>query len=213
MSTPSTVYRQWIFYFMCGELVGFGGIPVLGGALAIHLTASISPDLRSLLLYAVAIVGGLGEGAVLAWFQLRVLRQLIPALSSRRWMLATAIAASIAWMLGYLAPTLDDLFGISPITQIAIWIPAGVLILFSIGIAQAVVLRDFIEQPRRWVTVNALGWLLGLPWTFILPAMVPEDAPVIVWISTFILAGVLMGLTVGAVTGRLLMELKVRAVR
>jgi hypothetical protein len=121
ISDRSSIFRRWILYFTCGELVGFGGIPVLGGALAIHLTATVSPDLRSLMLYAVAIVGGLGEGAVLAWFQLRVLRDAIPRLSSRRWILATAVAASIAWMLGYLAPTLDDLFEISPIAQIAIW--------------------------------------------------------------------------------------------
>jgi hypothetical protein len=52
--------------------------------------------------------------------------------------------------------------------------------------------------------------LLGLPWTFALPAMVPENSPLIVWIATFVLAGVLMGLTVGAVTGRVLVDLKLR---
>ena len=205
---PSTVYRRWIFYFTCGELVGFGGIPVLGGAIAFQSTASVSPELRSLLLYAVAVVGGLGEGAVLAWFQLRVLRQVIPKVSRRRWILATAVAASFAWALGYLAPTLDDLFELSPVTQLAIWIPAGALILLSIGAAQAWVLRGLIERPARWITANVLGWLLGLPWTFVLPALVPEDAPIAVWVFAFILAGILMGLTVGAVTGRLLVRLQ-----
>jgi len=203
----SRIYRQWILNFTCGELVGFGGIPVLGGVLAIQLTGSMSPDLRSLLLYAVAIVGGLGEGAVLGWFQLRVLRQVLPELRGRRWILATAVAASVAWMLGYLAPTLDDLFDISPLLQIAIWIPAGILILLSIGTAQAWVLREFTDRPRRWIAANALGWLLGLPWTFVLPALVPEQASPLVWIAAFVVAGVLMGLTVGAVTGRLLIQL------
>jgi len=208
MATPTNIYRQWIFNFTCGELVGFGGIPVLGGALALHLTASVAPDLRSLLLYGVAIAGGFGEGAVLAWFQLRVLQRVIPNLGRRRWVLATAGAASVAWMLGYLAPTLDDLFELSPLAQIAIWIPSGVLILLSIGSAQAWVLREHIERPQRWVVANAAGWLLGLPWTFVLPAMVPETAPALVWISVFILAGTLMGATVGAATGRLLNDFK-----
>jgi hypothetical protein len=116
-------------------------------------------------------------------------------------------------MLGYLAPTLDDIFALSPLVQITIWVPAGVLILLSIGTAQACVLRGLIEQPWRWIGVNALGWLLGLPWTFILPALVPDNAPVPVWILTFIAAGILMGLTVGAVTGRLLIHLQPGAVQ
>lgn len=205
MSSPSSsVHRQWILYCTFGELVGFGGIPVLGGALALWLTASFSPDVRSLALYAVAIVAGFGEGAVLAWFQFRVLRQILPQVDGRRWMLATAVAASVAWMLGYLAPTLDDLFEISPAMQIAIWIPAGVLILLSIGTAQAWVLRNNVKRPQRWIVANALGWLLGLPWTFVLPAMVPENSVMAVWIATFVLAGILMGLTVGIVTGHVL---------
>jgi hypothetical protein len=210
MSAQSSVYRRWILHFTCGELVGFGGIPVLGGALAFQLTESMPQDIRSLLLYGVAVIGGLGEGAVLAWFQMRVLRQVIPGLSHRRWILATAVAASGAWMLGYLAPTLDDIFELSPATQIAIWIPSSVLILFSIGAAQAWAMKEFVECPKRWIAANALGWLLGLPWTFALPAMVPENSPLIVWIATFVLAGVLMGLTVGAVTGRVLVDLKLR---
>lgn len=206
---PSTsgVYRQWILYCTLGELVGFGGIPVLGGAIALWLTASVSPDLRSVALYLVAIVGGFGEGAVLALFQLRVLRQIFPLLNRRRWVLATAFAASVAWMLGFLAPTLDDLFEISTATQLTIWIPAGVLILLSIGTAQAWVLRDVVERPQRWIAANALGWLLGLPWTFVLPAMIPDDSSTSVWIGTFVVAGILMGLTVGFVTSYMLVSL------
>jgi len=203
----SSLYRRWILYCTLGELVGFGGIPVLGGALAFWLTADLPPDLRSLLLYGVAVIGGLGEGAVLAWFQLRVLRQIFPQLNGRRWAQATAVAACLAWLLGYLAPTLDDLFGISPAAQIAIWIPAGIVILLSIGTAQAWVLRDVTQRPHRWIVGNVLGWLLGILWTFVLPAMVPENAPMMVWVSTFVLAGILMGLTVGIVTGRVLVRL------
>ena len=115
-------------------------------------------------------------------------------------------------MAGYLAPTLDDLFAISTATQIAIWFPAGVLILLSIGTAQAWVLRDVVERPWRWLLANIVGWLLGLIWTFVLPALVPESAPMPVWISTFVVAGVLMGTTVGIVTGFMLVRLSPRTV-
>jgi hypothetical protein len=205
-STGRSTYRRWIAYCAAGELVGFGGIPVVAGALAFWATVDMAPEPRALLLYAVAVVGGFGEGAVLAWFQLHVLRGVFPRIDARRWITATASAACFAWMLGYLAPTLDDLFDITISVQIAIWVPAGILILLSIGSAQAWVLRGIVEKPHRWVIANALGWLLGLPWTFALPALVPEDSPMAVWVATFVLAGVLMGLTVGVVTGFVLVR-------
>lgn len=200
-------YKRWVLNCTLGELVGFGGLPVVGGTIALVLTAGLSVELRSVILYLVAVVGGLGEGAVLAWFQLRVLRDRFPQLSVRRWTAATAVAASAAWGLGMLAPTLDDLIGLSAAAQIAVWIPAGVLILLSIGSAQAWVLQGVVERPRRWVTANVLGWLLGLPWTFVLPALLPASAPIAVWVATFVIAGVLMGLTVGLVTGYTLVRL------
>ena len=106
------------------ELIGFGALPVAGAAMALALTDGLSPDVRTLLLYAVAVIGGCGEGAVLAWFQLRVLRDVLPDIDARRWVLYTAAAAGGAWALGMLAPTLDDLFGISAAAQLAIWLPA-----------------------------------------------------------------------------------------
>lgn len=202
------LYWQWVLYCTIGELVGFGGVPVLGGAVSLWATTGLESDLRSVVLYLVAVAGGFGEGAVLAWFQLRVLRTGLPMVNSRGWILATGIAASIAWMLGYLAPTLDELVGLSPTTQIVIWIPASILILLSIGSAQAMILTGVVARPRRWIAANAAGWLLGLPWTFALPALLPEAAPIAVWIATFVIAGVLMGLTVGLVTGRMVVRFK-----
>ena len=199
--SSTSVFRRWVLFCTIGELVGFGGIPVLGSAIALWATTGIEADLLSMTLYVIAVIGGFGEGAVLAWFQLRVLRVCLPRLKANRWILATGIAASIAWSLGYLAPTLDDLFGLSAQMQLAIWIPGGIVILLSIGTAQAIVLRGIVDKPQRWIAANAAGWLLGLPWTFALPAMLPETAAIAVWVATFIIAGILMGLTVGLVTG------------
>lgn len=204
----SRIWRQWVVNFTLGELIGFGGLPVLGGVLALWLTSSLGIDKQSLVLYIVAVAGGLGEGAVLGWFQMRVLREYLPQLDSTRWIYATAVAASFAWAVGMLAPTLDDLIGLSVAMQIAIWLPASLLILFSIGIAQARVLNGIVEEPRRWIIGNAFGWLAGLPWTFVLPALLPDNTPIPVWIAVFVIAGVLMGMTVGAVTGYVLIRLQ-----
>ena len=205
--TKSGLWRRWVLAFTLGELIGFGGIPILGGALALWVTDGMHTDPRSLLLYAVAVLGGFGEGAVLAWFQARVLRHYLPGLSSNRWILVTALAAAFAWACGMLAPTLDDLVGLSPLAQVAVWVPASLLILFSIGGAQAWVLRGVVERPRQWIAANLLGWLAGLPWTFALPALLPETAPIALWVLTFLVAGALMGLTAGAVTGLFLLRM------
>lgn len=203
----SGLYRRWVLVCTIGELVGFGGIPVLGATLVLWLTTGMESDSRSLIFYAVAVVAGAGEGTVLAWFQLRVLNAWLTRLQARHWIVATAGAAAFAWALGMLAPTLDELVGIPAGVQIAIWIPASLLILVSIGAAQAWVLRPVVKKPFRWLIANVLGWLAGLPWTFALPAMLPETAPTAAWIATFVVAGVLMGLTVGLITGIALLRL------
>ena len=207
-SNSADLYWRWVLACTVGEIIGFVGLPVLAGAAVLALTGDFDPALRSIILYATSAVGGLGEGAVLALFQLRVLRRHLTHLDGRRWVLYTACAASFAWLCGMLAPLLDDLFGLTPATQIAIWLPASVLILLSIGTAQSWVLRDVIKRPHRWIMANVTGWLLGLPWTFLLPALLPDNAPMPVWLSTFLVAGVLMGLTVGLVTGRLVIKLQ-----
>ena len=207
IETTRGIWRRWTLAFTIGELLGFGGIPVLGAAIALALTSHLEPAARSLVLYAIAVTGGAGEGAVLGWFQMRVLRRVLPHVPERRWILATATAAALAWALGMLAPTLDDLVGLSAAGRFAIWIPSGIVILLSIGVAQAWVLRGVVTKPRRWVIANVIGWLAGLPWTFVLPALLPEKAPAAVWVLTFVVAGTLMGLTAGAITGRTLIRI------
>ena len=204
----SIPYQRWVFVCTIGEFVGFAGIPVLGGVLAIWLTTGLESSVQSIVLYIVAVIGGLGEGAVLALFQLRVLSESLPTLNARHWVIGTAAAAAFAWACGMLAPTLDEIVEISAKTQIAIWVPASLLILFSIGGAQAWVLRQVVENPISWIVANSLGWLAGLPWTFALPALLPDGAPIAWWITAFAIAGILMGATVGLITGAFLMRLR-----
>lgn len=201
-------YWRWVLLCTSGELVGFVGVPVLGGALALWLTAGLETLTRSLVLYSVAVAGGFGEGALLASFQLRALTEFIPNVNKQHWVLGTGTAAAFAWAFGMLAPTLDDIVGISTRVQVTIWIPASILILLSIGTAQAWVLRKVVDNPRSWIAANSLGWLAGLPWTFVLPALLPDDAPTTWWIAIFTIAAVLMGATVGLVTGLFLLRLR-----
>ncbi|HJL19568.1 MAG TPA: hypothetical protein RMH99_28150 [Sandaracinaceae bacterium LLY-WYZ-13_1] len=195
------LWQRWVVAFTLGELVGFGLIPALGGLGVFALTGSMPTAPRALLLYVVAVVGGFGEGAVLAAFQRRVLRTAWPTIAGRRWVVRTGAAASVAWAAGMLPPTLDDLVALPVEAHVALWVVAGIVILPSIGVAQASVLAEHAARPGRWVLWNVLGWLGGLPWTFVLPALVPDDAPLAAFGGAMLIGGVLMGATAGAITG------------
>ena len=208
--SSSQIYWRWALVCTAGELIGFGGIPVLAGYATVASTEPLEPGVRAVMIYLVSVAGGLAEGAVLAGFQVLVLRRYLPRLNAGRWIRLTAVAAGLAWMLGMLAPTLDDLIGLSTTAQLIIWIPSSVLILLSIGTAQSLVLADVVQNPTSWIVANAVGWLLGLIWTFVLPALLPENSPPSTWVTTFVIAGILMGLTVGLVTGYALINLKRR---
>jgi hypothetical protein len=199
-SDTHALWRRWVWAFTTGELAGFS-IPAIVGGLGFWLTRELDSVSRSLILYALAVPAGFAEGAVLAWFQARAVREHWPRLRTGRWVFATGLAAALAWACGMLAPTLDDVFGLSAAEQVAIWIPASLLILASIGGAQAWVLRGVVAGPGRWLVANVAGWLAGLPWTFVLPALLPDPVSVAVMVLTFVVAGTLMGLTAGAVTG------------
>lgn len=198
---PPRLLGRWVVAFTLGELVGFGLLPVLGGVVAARALADVAATPRAIALYAVAVVGGLGEGAVLAAAQTWVLREVLPGLDRRRWILHTAVAAALAWAAGMLVPTLDDLVGLGTAVRVVLWIPAGAFILVSIGGAQARLLAAHVGRPLRWLAANVVGWLLGLPFTFVVPALLPDDSPVAMFALALAAGGVLMGATAGLVTG------------
>ncbi len=164
------LWRRWVIAFTLGELIGFGGIPVFGACIALQVTAGLDAAVHSLILYGIVIVGGLGEGAMLA-------------------------------------PTLDDFYGLSSKARAAIWLPAAFLILVAIGIAQSFALRGVVRFSRSWIVGNVLGWFVALPWTFVLPALLPDNAPIAWWVAIFVVAGVLIGRTAGMITGLFLLRL------
>jgi len=91
--TAWRAWWHWTVMVALGEVVGFG-IPVLIGASAYALRLPES------ILHTAVIVGGMGEGIVLGLAQWLVLRQYVPRLSARAWVLATGAGALLAWVIG-----------------------------------------------------------------------------------------------------------------
>ena len=134
--TDRTVFlARWIRWITLGESLGF-----LAPALAQLVAAAVWPAATFLLL----VLAGFVEGAVLGWFQGRVLRNRLPAVSIRRWIRLTGAAAAMAWTLGLL-PSASSVWQAWPATaQIAAGTIAAIVLLVSIGLGQRIELRHHV---------------------------------------------------------------------
>jgi Ca2+-transporting ATPase len=182
------LWRRWVVAVFLGETLGFL-VPVLAVVLGLPAWA--------------LLVAGAGEGAVLGIAQALVLRTVLVGFPTATWTVRTALAASCAWALG-LAPseTAGTWQGWPPAAQVAVAVPAGLLLLASIGGAQWTVLRRRVPGAHRWIGWTALAWLAGLT-VFLLvasPLWQPGQPP---WLTAGIgvLAGSLMAVSMAAVTG------------
>ncbi len=196
---PARPFRlgRWVGYVVAGESVGFL-IPAAGFAIAFYAGLAAWPA------YALQIVLGLGEGALLGLAQALALRGTAGEVPVRRWTGVTALAASAAWGIGMLPTTLFD-SGVtfdpaSPLLWIAVPVGAVALVL-TIPVAQWTVLRAVVERAWHWIPINAAAWLVGLSFTLLPSPFVNETTPPVMLALAFGLGGVAMATTVAVGTG------------
>ena len=186
--------RRWIPVVALAEILGFA-LPAVVGVLTVG-----SPVLLSLPLLVAA---GAVEGALLGTGQALVLRSALPAISVTRWVLATAGAAAVAYLLALLPSTTATVTAAWPAPVLAVSAVAlGLLVLLTIGLAQWSELRRHVDPAAAWIGITVLAWLLGLG-LFLAVAMPlwhpGQPVPVAVLVGLF--AGALMALVMAAVTG------------
>jgi Ca2+-transporting ATPase len=191
----AALWRRWTAVTFLGEALGFlvPVLVVLAGADRV-----VEPG-RTLLL----VLAGVGEGAVLGAAQARVLTRRLPGFASGAWVLRTALAAGVAWAIGLTIGGLGERLAGWPLAaQLALAVPAGVVLLLSIGTAQWTVLRRSLPRAGRWVAWTAAAWLAGLALFMAVatPLWQPGQAAVLVALIG-VLAGCLMAATMAAVTG------------
>jgi hypothetical protein len=203
------LWWSWMVATTVGELIGFA-VPAVAGMAALSLIGVPDTPAPALAFFVILPLAGAGEGGILGFFQWRELRRPLPAVTCRVWAGATAAAAALAWVLGMLPSTIDAIISLPISALILLWAVVAVPLLCTIGVAQALVLRRSIDGARWWAVANVLGWLLGLPVTFIGPSLVPDGSPPVVWGTAFIISGLLMGAIVGATTGLALQRLLAR---
>jgi uncharacterized integral membrane protein len=190
---------SWVGWVSLGESLGF-----LAPALAQIFAAALWPAGTLPLL----VLAGFVEGAVLGWFEVRVLCYRLPGVSSRRWVLFTGAAAAVAWTLGLL-PSAGGAWQDWPApAQIVVGTTAGVVLLVSIGFAQWIELRRHLPRAWRWIAGSAAAWAAGLGvfMAVATPLWQPGQDP---WLSAVIgiLAAVLMAVTMAVVTGLVMVRL------
>jgi len=192
--------RGWIPVVALAELGGFA-LPAVVGVLTVG-----SPVVVSLPLLVAA---GAVEGALLGTGQALVLRSALPAISVTRWVLATAGAAALAYLLALLPSTTATVTAAWPAPVLVVLAVAlGLLVLVTIGLAQWLELRRHVYPAAAWIGVTALAWLLGLG--IFLAVATPlwhpgQSARMAVLVG--LVAGALMALVMAAVTGAGLVRL------
>ena len=138
-----------------------------------------------------------------------MLREVLPTLAARQWIAATAGAAALAWSLGMLPSTTGEhLDGLPALVLAPAFTVGGIVLLFSIGGAQALVLRTYVEGAWRWAGANALAWFVAVVVSVsLMSVLLTEDTTLPTGIAVGAAAGVLMGAIVAVVTGWFLVRI------
>ena len=200
---PRSLWTRWVLHFVAGELVGLGGVGLLG-----LLAVALVPDQPSMALQVALFVGmsaaGGLEGVSVGWFQHRVLREVLPGVSRRSWVLATAAGAVIAWVIGA-AVTMSLPSSVDPSDILWLWLLLGIALGAVLGGAQAVALRGHVPNVDRWIAANAVGWSVGLVVSFA-GIGAASEAPTLIAIPLALVTGAVTGIAPGAVTGHALLR-------
>jgi hypothetical protein len=195
------LWRRWTIATTLGEFAAFS-VPGVAGALAWGLGIPAAG------LFGVMAVAGTAEGAILGSAQWLALRRELAGLRWRDWAGATALGAGAAWTLAMVpAAFWDQLEDVHPAMPVALLAPAGAGVLLSVGAAQWLVLRRFVERAGWWMPANAAAWAIGV--TLVIAAMNPttEDTPAAVVAAVSATSGLGMGAVVAAITGAALVWL------
>jgi hypothetical protein len=177
--------------------------------------ASIGVVLGTALL---AVLGGmLFEGALVGYAQARALRTWDAAFRSGPWIIATAIGAGVAWLLGMIPSTAMALAGPSVAGEPPAWLEGpmqyvlaagmGLVLGPILGMPQMLVLRRYAARAGLWVLANALAWAVGMPVVFLGAGAVPNETSAAVAITIVALTCFGAGILVGAVHGLFLIGL------
>lgn len=215
--TTRGFYLHWIGANAVGEALGLGttfalGVlvaPMLGGDS--HVATVLAGALAAVLL------GTLLEGVVVGAFQAQALHRRLPGVARREWIVATAIGAGLAWLLGMVPSTIMSLIDHgeaartgppaepSMLVQLGLATALGLVLGPVLALPQLRVLRPQVVHARRWIGANALAWATGMPVIFVGMDRLPWESGGLPLFAGLFVVAALAGAVVGAVHGRFLL--------
>jgi hypothetical protein len=141
-------------------------IIVLGGALLLTLTSDITESLmssrRRLAIIAIAILASAAYGLVLGHLQWSVLRQRMPDLPRKDWLVATFIPCVVAFTFVIGPQALNDVVaGSDPFNVFKDAFVQAFVLGPLIGISQATALQGHTARWKWWFVGNITSWLFG----------------------------------------------------
>lgn len=212
------LWAIWTLWCAAGETIGIG----LAAAIAITAFVSEPSGLGGKLAALTAVtIGGCIEGLAVGSFQWRVLRGRLPELPWGRWTRVTVGVAALFWVLGSFAPIMllggnGAEAGAASTSGPPVWLQAvigaagGAVAVIGFGFAQWMVLRDHAERASRWIWINAAGWALAMFWIMGAAGMPTPEMAAYQKILIGCAAGVLAGVSVGVITGYVVVRLEAR---
>ena len=215
-SSNKKYWLNWTIACGIGEFLGIG---VAAGIAFLHFKFLGEPQTigQRILVIAVMMLAGIIEGLVTGSFQWSVLKKRFVNMKAKNWLFFTALGAATAWLLGMI-PSI--FFAPEPSTsssaivefsnvQIALLAAlSGVVLGALFGVFQWVELKKHTPDAGRWILANSLGWTVGLVIIYLGASTPSVDTSLAVIILIATIAGLLAGLSVGAITGLFLIKLK-----
>lgn len=169
-SAGAGLWLKWVFANALGEALGLGGTALIW-ALSMLYAGEWTGLFAIFILAAFSVLAGtLIEGTVVGTAQWLILRNPLPRMRWRTWVLATGAGAFLAWTLGVVPSTLlspGSGGGVSPAepgeaTVLGLAFLMGLALGPVLGVAQWLVLRRFVRRAALWVPANALAWACGM---------------------------------------------------
>ena len=202
-------WLAWVGANAVGEAVGLG-LVFACGFLFIRFWGEPASVPALIALVGLTILLGLVEGSVVGFCQWWVLREVLPPIGRRRWMGATSVGATVAWLLGMIPSTVasfspDDTAAApaEPPLTLILALAAGMGLVGGLVLAlpQWWVLRRARPRAGLWLPANAVAWAAGMPWIFWLVGATVGEVQSVASFALFLAGLAVAGAIVGVVHG------------